>query len=249
MRRAVRQNEEEFEELPEEAASELVPELPAPELPADALPASAPQAPGDSPLSPPETLVARTPSELAYACRVLSASAELGCDTETGGFSSRRSRLLSVQISDGRFSVLVPSSEGVRLGPLTQLLADPARVKIFHNAKFDLRFLREAGYAVRGLFDTMLAEKLITRGADQSSSLAETLYRYFAVDLDKTRREVFAGRRWDGRWTPDLIAYALSDVVHLPELKRRQEAWLTRLGLAKEFAARMSKLLASEGID
>lgn len=191
-------------------------------------------------------LVARTAQDLARAFRTLSQSDSLGCDTETGGFSSRRSRLLSVQLSDGRFSVLVPASEGVGLGPLAALLASPAHVKIFHNAKFDLRFLEDAGYPVRRVFDTMIAEKLITRGADQSASLAETLYRYFAVDLDKTRRETFADRRWDGRWTPGLIEYALSDVVHLPELRRRQEAWLARLGLAKEFAARMAKLMDSK---
>ncbi|MGH9943772.1 MAG: hypothetical protein ACRD9R_15610 [Pyrinomonadaceae bacterium] len=189
------------------------------------------------------TLVARTPAELAEAARRLADAPVLGCDTETAGFSSKRSRLLSVQFSDGEFSVLVPSSEGVTLGPLAALLANAGQLKVIHNAKFDLRFLCDAGYVVRGVFDSMIAEKLLTRGADQSSSLAETLYRYFAVDLDKSHRETFAGRRWDGRWTPALVAYALADVVHLPELQRRQSAWLARLGLARDFHARMAKLM------
>jgi hypothetical protein len=34
----------------------------------------------------------------------------------------------------------------------------------------------------------MIAEKVLTKGAGQSASLAETLYRYFAVDLDKSQR-------------------------------------------------------------
>ena len=37
----------------------------------------------------------------------------------------------------------------------------------------------------------MVAEKVLTRGANQSASLAETLYRYFAVDLDKAPRAKF----------------------------------------------------------
>jgi ribonuclease D len=190
-----------------------------------------------------ETLVARTADELAYAYRVLSASAELGCDTETAGFSSRQCKLLSVQMSNGKFSVLVPLSEGVTLGPqLASLLASPDYLKIFHNAKFDLRFLDEAGYEVRRIFDSMIAEKLITRGADQSASLSETLYRYFGIDLDKSPRQTFSNRRWDGRWHAGLVAYALSDVVHLPELKRQQEPWLERLGLLKEFSSKMAKL-------
>jgi ribonuclease D len=190
-----------------------------------------------------ETLVARSPDELAYAYRMLAASDELGCDTETAGFSSRQCKLLSVQISNGKFSVLVPFSEGVKLGPqLASLLASPDHLKIFHNARFDLRFLREAGYEVRRIFDSMIAEKLITRGADQSASLSETLYRYFGIDLDKRPRQTFSNRRWDGRWHADLVAYALSDVVHLPELKRQQEPWLERLGLLTEFSSKIRKL-------
>ena len=139
--------------------------------------------------------------------------------------------------------MLVPVCEGVGLGPLASLLADPRYLKIFHNAKFDLGFLREAGYPVRRIFDSMIAEKLITRGADQSASLSDTVYRYFGIDLDKSHRKIFSSKRWDGRWHPELVAYALSDVVYLPELKKQQEPWLERLGLLKEFNARMMKLM------
>ena len=192
-----------------------------------------------------ETLVARSSGELAYAYRILSESEDLGCDTETAGFSARRCKLLSVQLSNGSFSVLVPLSEGVLLGPLAQLLVSSEHLKVFHNAKFDLRFLHESGYHVRHVFDSMIAEKLIARGADQSASLAETLYRYFAIDLDKSQRRMFSSRHWDGRWNPELVAYALSDVVYLPALKQQQEPWLERLGLKKEFKAKMTKLMSS----
>jgi ribonuclease D len=192
-----------------------------------------------------ETLVARSADELAYAYQVLSRSTELGCDTETAGFSSRQCKLLSAQISNGSFSVLVPVCEGVGLGPLAALLVDPQYLKIFHNAKFDLSFLHEAGYPVRRIFDSMIAEKLITRGADQSASLSDTIYRYFGVDLDKSHRKMFSSKRWDGRWHAELVAYALNDVVYLPELKRQQEPWLKRLGLLKEFNEKMMKLVGS----
>jgi ribonuclease D len=91
------------------------------------------------------------------------------------------------------------------------------------------------------VFDTMIAEKVLTRGANQSSSLAETLYRHFAIDLDKSQRAKFT-KKWDGVWTKDLVDYALSDVVHLPLLMREQVAWLGKLGLADAFAAEMGKL-------
>lgn len=206
---------------------------------------SAPVAPDGIGENAPENLIARSEAELAYAYSVLSRSDALGCDTETGGFSAKKCRLLSVQLSDGKFSVLVPTCDGISLGPLARLLESADHLKIFHNAKFDLRFLEQSGYVVRHVFDTMIAEKLITRGADQSASLAETLYRYFGVDLDKNLRQKFVGRSWDGRWTPELVAYALADVIHLPELRRRQEAWLERLGLKREYRERTAKMLST----
>jgi ribonuclease D len=188
-----------------------------------------------------DILIARTQEQIDLAFERLSPATDLGCDTETSGLDPRRGRLLSVQFSDGEFNVLVPVSEGIALGKLASLLADEATTKIFHNAKFDIGFLSAFGYSVQGFFDTMVAEKLLTKGAGQSSSLADTLYRYFAVDLDKGPRKKFAGK-WDGIWSEELVNYALSDVVYLPRLKSEQELWLSRLGLEQEFQANMTSI-------
>ena len=191
-----------------------------------------------------DILVARTDAEIEMAFLTLSSAAVLGCDTETSGLSARYGRLFSVQFSDGLFNVLVPVSEGVGLGRLAHILTDANITKIFHNAKFDLEFLGENGYSVENVFDTMIAERVLTRGANQSSSLAETLYRYFAVDLDKSQRAKFH-RKWDGVWTEELVDYALSDVVHLPQLMNEQNAWLAKLGLTDEFGTQMQKIKAA----
>lgn len=188
-----------------------------------------------------DILVARTETEIAAAHDRLSTAAALGCDTETSGFDARSGRLFSVQFSDGEFCVLVPISEGTLLGPFTDLLANSAVTKIFHNAKFDLEFLSAHGVAVNSIFDTMIAEKVLTRGANQSASLAETLYRYFAVDLDKSQRAKFS-RKWNGVWTDELVNYALSDVCHLPRLMEEQSAWLEKLGLVAEFESQLKRL-------
>lgn len=192
-----------------------------------------------------DILVARDKGELELAFERLSNAAIIGCDTETSGLSSRHGRLFSVQFSDGEFNVLVPVSEGIALGALAGVLADPAITKIFHNAKFDLDFLNANGYSVENVFDTMIAEKVLTRGANQSASLAETLYRYFAVDLDKSQRKKFASK-WDGIWTDELVHYALSDVFHLPRLMAEQMSWLKKLGLNGEFEGQLQKIFAHE---
>lgn len=192
-----------------------------------------------------DILIARTGQQIDEAFERLSTAVRLGCDTETSGLSARHGRLFSVQFSNGEFNVLVPISEGVPLGRLEGILTNPIITKIFHNAKFDLDFLSENGYSVANVFDTMIAEKVLTRGAGQSASLAETLYRYFAVDLDKSQRAKFS-RKWDGIWTEDLVDYALSDVIHLPKLMDEQNAWLEKLGLTGEFETQLQKIFARE---
>ncbi len=190
-----------------------------------------------------DILVARGPADTDAALKRLSDAAAIGCDTETSGLDARAGRLFSVQFSDGSLSVLVPLSEGVELGRFTELLADDNVVKIFHNARFDLDFLHASGVAVNNVFDTMIAEKVLTKGAGQSASLADTLYRYFAVDLDKSQRAKF-NRRWSGVWTDELVNYALSDVVHLPRLREEQLKWLEKLGLYNEFITRSEQMIS-----
>lgn len=189
-----------------------------------------------------EILVARTDAEINTAFERLASASVLGCDTETSGLSAKYGRLYSIQFSDGEFSVLLPFSEGVRPGILADLLGNTDIVKIFHNAKFDLDFLRENHIETSNVFDTMIAEKVLTKGANQSASLAETLYRYFAVDLEKSHRAKFT-RAWDGVWTDELVEYALSDVVHLPQLMKEQNLWLERLGMLGDFETQMAKVL------
>ena len=192
-----------------------------------------------------DILVARTDDDIRLAFDRLASATVLGCDTETSGLNARHGRLYSVQFSDGEFNVLVPVSEGVPLGQLADILTNSSITKIFHNAKFDLDFLGENGYRVENIYDTMIAERVLTRGANQSASLAETLYRYFAVDLDKSQRAKFH-RKWDGIWTDELVDYALSDVIHLPRLMDEQTAWLEKLGLTSEFEIQLQKIISHE---
>lgn len=186
--------------------------------------------------------MARGADEINAAFEKFSKAQVLGCDTETSSLSARHGKIFSVQFSDGDFSVLVPLSEGVSLGRLEEILANPAITKIFHNAKFDLEFLRENSFQIENIFCTMIAEKVLTKGAGQSVSLAETLYRYFAVDLDKSQRAKFT-KTWNGIWTKELVDYALSDVVYLPRLMNEQKIWMERLGLTKDFQKLLAKII------
>ena len=190
-----------------------------------------------------EVLVARTRSDADRALDMLGKASVVGCDTETTGLHPSKGRLLSIQFSDGETNVLVPVSEGADARHFEPVLSDAAVTKIFHNAKFDLGFLSAHGLLTQGVYDSMIAERVLTKGANQSIALAETLYRYFGVDLDKSKRNRF-GRGWNGAWTDDLVEYAMNDVVFLPRLMKEQSDWLRRLGLEDEYAAVLETVIA-----
>jgi ribonuclease D len=186
-------------------------------------------------------LIARSDEDIETAYDNLFSSNLIGCDTETSGLSAATSKLFSVQFSDSEFHCLVPTSEGIALGKLAGILSNDSITKIFHNARFDLAFLNANGYTVSNVFDTMVAEKVLTKGANQSVSLAETLYRYFAIDLDKSQRKKF-GRSWNRIWTPELVDYAMNDVAYLPELMNRQIKWMEELGLTSQYVEKIKRI-------
>jgi ribonuclease D len=188
-----------------------------------------------------DIFIAKDFADFEVAYEKLKNSKIIGCDTETSSLSVNQGRLLSVQFSDGEFAVLVPFSAEIGIGNLAKLLSDEKITKVFHNAKFDLKFLRKYSFGVRNVFCTMIAEKIITKGANQSISLAETLYRYFGVNLDKSQRLIFTDQNWDGYWTKELIEYTVLDVFYLPKLMIEQRKFLEKLGLMEEFRLEMKK--------
>ena len=90
--------------------------------------------------------------------------------------------------------------------PLTHLLA-------FHNAKFDLKFLRAAGlpWPVSPVFDTMLAAQLLGAGTAEGMlkecGLAAAAQRYLSIELDKALQT----SDWTGLLTPAQLCYAARD--------------------------------------
>ncbi|MEZ4264835.1 MAG: DNA polymerase I [Myxococcota bacterium] len=125
----------------------------------------------------------RTEAELAALTAALRAAPLIAFDTETTGLDPRRSDLVGLSFAtDERRAWYVPVrhqlagdesadeasahlSPDTVLAALDPILADPARPKAAHNAKFDIQVLRHAGVTVRGLaFDTMLASYLLDPG-------------------------------------------------------------------------------------
>lgn len=150
-------------------------------------------------------------------------------DTETLGLKHNRDRLCVVQLSagDGTAHLVTLDGRDYSAPNLRALMADPAVTKLFHFARFDLAAIeRYLGVTVAPVYCTKIASRLARTYTDHHS--LKTLCReLLGVDLDKQQQTTDWGKL---PLTPEQIAYAASDVLHLHALKERLDADLAREG-------------------
>ncbi|MGO4285127.1 ribonuclease D [Bosea sp. TAB14] len=159
------------------------------------------------------------------------AGTSIAIDTETLGLNPHRDRLCVVQLSrgDGTADVVqIPKNPG-RPKNLVRLLEDPAVLKLFHFARFDVAVLRHAfGVVTTPVYCTKIASKL-TRTYTDRHGLKDLVRELLGVELSKQQQS--------SDWGADTLseaqlAYAASDVLHLHALHQKLDAMLARDGRA-----------------
>jgi ribonuclease D len=157
-------------------------------------------------------------------------------DTETMGLDPHRDRLCVVQLSPGDGSAdVVQIAAGQTDAPnLKRLLGDPAILKIFHFARFDIAVLFNAlGVMPAPLYCTKIASRLARTYTDKHG-LKDLVRELLGTDLSKQQQS----SDWGADQLSDAqIAYAASDVLHLHELKARLDTMLAREGRTELAAA------------
>lgn len=116
---------------------------------------------------------------------------------------------------------------------LTDLFTNQNITIIGHNLQFDLSFIKEKwgiDYPPGDrLWDTMLAEQLLTAGRDEFQvNLGDTVERHFGVILDKSLQTSFT---MDSEITQEQIDYIRGDVEWLPQLAISQAKKLSEHGM------------------
>ena len=155
-------------------------------------------------------------------------------DTETMGLNPHRDRLCLVQLSSGDGSAhlvqISPTSLGGRGADapnLKKLLADPAITKLFHFARFDVAVLYYAlGVITAPVICTKIAAKLVRTFTDRHG-LKDLCRELLGVDLSKQQQTSDWGA---AELSPEQLAYAASDVLHLHALWAKLEGLLKREG-------------------
>lgn len=177
------------------------------------------------------------PADLAAYCAELRKHDWFALDTEFMREKSYYPQLCLIQIATPDGAVCIDPFGIDDLGPLLDLLYDPAILKVFHAARQDLEIfhvMRRTPPAP--VFDTQLAATLLGHG-DQigyGALVKETL----GVELEKAHSRA----DWSLRpLTPEQLEYAADDVRYLVQVYQKQRTALEQNGrlpwLAEDFAA------------
>jgi len=149
-------------------------------------------------------------------------------DTETMGLQLPRDRLCMVQISDGG-----GDEHLVRFGPgsdyaapnLKAVLADPARLKLYHFARFDLASIQAyLKVTAAPVYCTKTASRLVRTYTDRHG-LKDLVREMLGQEISKQQQQTDWG-------APELSDaqkdYAAADVRYLHQLKEKLDLRLAR---------------------
>lgn len=154
--------------------------------------------------------------DLPALCEALRGEPCLGLDVETTIHSHV---LCLVQIASSRETYLLDALELSDLEPLTALLADPAIVKVIHNASFERSVLGQHGLTIEGVVDTLHVSRQ-RRGykVDGGHTLKVVCERELGVAIDKSEQV----SDWSQRPLSERqVAYAALDAEVLLQLYER----------------------------
>jgi len=148
----------------------------------------------------------------------------IAVDCEMDSFYSYWGKVCLMQVGDGKNEWIVdPLAVDIR--PFGSVLADGSRLKLFHDAEYDIRQLKaDYEFTFSGLFDTRAACALT---GVQAPGLGSVLLDRFDVKVSKKHQRA----DWTRRPLPqDMLAYAQLDVAYLVQLRELLAAELAQCG-------------------
>ncbi len=150
-------------------------------------------------------------------------------DTEAMGLKPSRDRLCVVQLSSGDGSAHLVQFAGTSYDcpNLRRLLTDPAVLKLFHFARFDVAMMQHhLGVVTRPIYCTKIASKLVRTYTDRHG-LKDLVKDLVNVELSKQQQTSDWGAV---ELSEAQLNYAASDVLHLHQVKARLDEMLVREG-------------------
>lgn len=151
----------------------------------------------------------------------------IGLDTETEGFDPHTKRILSLQLGDYNNQYVIDTST-IDIVKFKSLIEDKSKVFLMQNAKFDLKFLYKHDIVCENVWDTYLAECVLTTGIQSArKSLDFLANKYCGVQLDKSIR----GNIHKEGLSTRVVKYGADDVKYLESIKNEQDKLLDKYDL------------------
>lgn len=169
----------------------------------------------------------------------------VGMDCETTSLDPYNGKLLVVQIASPELCYIFdqPALDLGKQPRFKAFLENSQIVKLFHNGKFDYKYIKvQTGIETANLFDTMLAQVILTSGLGGGYvKLMELAEKYAQITLKKAVRESFENAGPRMRLTEEQLVYSALDGLilfpifeaQLQQLQKEQLANIAKL----EFAA------------
>ena len=151
-----------------------------------------------------------------------------GIDTETIG-DCWTGYIFTLQIGDANTQFVIDCTYANILD-LKEELEDPTAINILQNAKYDDKFFFAKGIRLHNIYDTFLAECILTTGYENRQLRLDYIVTKYCGNKYQLDKSVRGKINWAGL-TDDVIKYAAYDVIALEEVMNKQIAELTRLDL------------------
>jgi ribonuclease D len=151
----------------------------------------------------------------------------LAVDSETMGLNLHRDPLCVVQLSagDGDAHLVRLNRETYDCPNLKRVLTDPEILKIFHFGRFDIaKFQIDLGVTASPVWCTKIGSKIARTYTDRHG-LKDVVKELVGVDLSKAQQSSDWGAE---KLSPEQLAYAATDVLHLHAVKEKLETMLIR---------------------
>lgn len=137
----------------------------------------------------------------------------------------------------------------ISIEPLRDILESKDIIKIFHNAKFDYKFIKRwANIDVSGVYDTYLVERIINCGKNIRYGLGHLCERYLNVKLNKEVRNQFVGLTGQP-FRDDQIVYGAKDVEYLVQIREKQLPQIKKFQLEEVVNLENEAVLAFSDIE
>lgn len=166
-----------------------------------------------------------------------------GIDTETIG-DCWTGHIFTFQIGDADTQFVIDCTM-YDLKELKDILEEKDAINILQNSKYDDKFFMAKGIKLGYVYDTFLAECILTTGLENRELRLDHIVTKYCGEKYKLDKSVRGKINWVGL-TDEVIQYAAFDVIALEEVMNKQKEKLAELDLTSvaELEFKCSRIFA-----